>query len=119
MFVNCESVPKMTELALVYSTCASMSEARKLALGVLDMRLAACVNIVPSVVSLYHWQGKVEEASECVLMFKTRKTLANAVVAYIEKHHPYDIAAASVVPVTNTTEAYGAWIMGETSTPDF
>ena len=109
----------MSELALVTSTCKNMSEARKLANSVLEARLAACVNIVPGIVSLYHWQNRIEEESEVYVIFKTRKTLASAIVSFIEKNHTYDVPMATVVPVTGQTEAYREWLKMETSNPDF
>lgn len=85
----------------VSTTCDTLETARHLARTALNRRLAACANISPGVVSLFHWQGEIAEEAEVSLTFKTPEAQLAALVAMIEEVHPYDL------PVI-TWEAVGA-----------
>lgn len=75
----------------VSTTCDSLETAQMLARAALEMRLAACANIVPGVVSLFHWQGGIAEEAEVAVTFKTPEAKRDALVALIAELHPYDL----------------------------
>jgi len=98
----------------VYTTHPSLVEAERTAKAVLEKRLAACVNILPGMISHYWWQGKIERGEEVVMIIKTRATLADAVGAAVKEMHPYDTPAILVLPVEGGEAGYLAWMMAET-----
>ena len=75
---------------LVFVTASSVEEARKLAQGILDQHLAACVNLIPCVESHYWWQGKMETASEVMLVIKSSAEQFEALAGFVRKHHSYE-----------------------------
>ena len=101
----------MTDKLVVLVTCSSMAEAQRIARGVVEGRLAACVNILPGVVhSIYRWKGKVESARERLLLIKTsRKRLAKLRTA-VERLHSYDVPEFVALPIAAASSAYLAWI---------
>ena len=101
----------MTDKFVVLVTCSSMAEAQRIARGVVEGRLAACVNILPGVVySIYRWKGKVESARERLLLIKTsRKRLAKLRTA-VERLHSYDVPEFVALPIAAASPAYLAWI---------
>ena len=101
----------MTDKLVVLVTCSSMAEAQRIARGVVEGRLAACVNILPGVVhSIYRWKGKVESARERLLLIKTsRKRLAKLRTA-VERLHSYDVPEFVALPIAAASPAYLAWI---------
>jgi len=78
---------------------------RRLARGALDRRLAACVSVVP-VGSTYHWRGKVEEASESILLFKTVPKRVGALFAFLEREHPYEVPEIVELDVPRVAPSY-------------
>ncbi len=80
----------------------------------MDRHLAACVNILAPVTSLYVWQGKREEATETPMLIKTRSALADAAVAAVRSQHSYDNPALVVLPVEGGSADFIAWIMAQT-----
>jgi periplasmic divalent cation tolerance protein len=101
----------VTDKLVVLVTCSSMAEAERIARGVVEERLAACVNILPGVVhSIYRWKGKVESARERLLLIKTsRKRLAKLRTA-VERLHSYDVPEFVALPIAAASPAYLAWI---------
>jgi periplasmic divalent cation tolerance protein len=104
----------MERAVLVYTTYPSVVEAEKAGEALVGSRLAACVNILPGMVSIYRWQGAVERAEEAVMIVKTRASLAEEVRTGIKVTHPYDTPAIVVLPVESIDERYFAWILAET-----
>ena len=101
---------------LVYTTWPSIVEAEQAGRALLERRLAACVNILPGMVSLYWWEGKVERGDEVVMLVKTRATLAEAVRSAVKALHSYTTPAVMVLPVESVDPAYHAWLVAETET---
>lgn len=100
---------------LVYSTFPS-SEAAEAAGGELvDRQLAACVNIIPGMTSIYHWQGERHRDAEVVMIIKTRSSLANRVVSEIRSLHPYANPALLVIPVEGGSGDFISWIFSVTA----
>jgi periplasmic divalent cation tolerance protein len=98
----------------VYTTYPSLVEAERQGRAIVERHLAACVNILPNMISHYWWQGKLERAEEVVLIFKTRASLAESVRAAVKEAHPYTTPAIVVLPVDGGDPDYLAWIMAET-----
>jgi periplasmic divalent cation tolerance protein len=100
----------MTDKRLVLTTAGSRDEARRIAEGLVDCRLAACVNIVPGATSIYRWKGKVEEAEEWVLLIKTTAAAFERVCAAIKQMHSYELPECMCLLVEGGSAEYLNWI---------
>ncbi len=98
-------------MALVYCPCPDLAAAKKLGGGLLDARLAGCINILPGMVSLYDWEGVREEAAETVLIAKTSAGKAGEARTFIEREHPYDVPAILTLPLADVNADYRAWLL--------
>ena len=112
----------MTErppIVLVLSTFPADQDAAALARTLVDERLAACVNVLPAMQSIYRWQGEIEEATEHQLLIKTTADRADELKDRLLELHPYDVPEIVVVPVIDGGEAYLKWVAlsGATYTP--
>ncbi|MCL5742517.1 MAG: divalent-cation tolerance protein CutA [Acidobacteria bacterium] len=103
----------MTDKIVVLSTCGSAEEAEKIARGLVESRLAACVNVVPGLRSVYRWQGAVESASECLLLIKSSRGLLESLRAELEKLHSYEVPEILALPVVAGSANYLNWLEGE------
>ena len=81
----------------------------------MERRLAACVNILPGMVSHYWWQGVVERGEEVVMIIKTRASLVERVCSAVKESHSYATPALVVLPVEHVDQAYLDWLMAETA----
>src|SRR5258707_9972041 len=99
----------------VYTTHPSLVEAERTAKAIVEQRLAACVNILPGMVSHYWWQGAIERGEEVVMIIKTRASLADRVCAAVKAGHSYTTPALMVLPVQRVDPAYLEWLMAETA----
>jgi periplasmic divalent cation tolerance protein len=106
----------MERAVFVYTTYPSLVEAERAGRAIVEQRLAACVNILPGMISRYWWEGKVERGEEVVMIFKTRASLAEAVRAAVKEGHPYTTPAIVVLPVEGGDPNYLGWITRETHT---
>ncbi len=95
---------------LIFCTCPDRECADKLANALVDERLAACVNILPGIRSVYRWEGKRETASETLLLIKTHHRAYPALERRILELHPYELPEIIAVPVENGLPAYLDWI---------
>ena len=95
---------------LVITTCPSMAEAEELAEKLLSARLAACVNIVPGVLSLYEWQGQLEREQEFLLLIKSRSDCFTVLEAMVQANHSYDVPELIAVPIEAGSAPYLRWI---------
>ena len=100
---------------IVLSTVGAGFDARPIARELVEQRLAACVNIVPGLTSIYRWQGRVDEEGEQLLVIKTVDTSVDALRETLFARHPYDVPEFVVFPVASVSEAYGAWLLESTS----
>jgi periplasmic divalent cation tolerance protein len=107
----------MDDPVLVYTTWPSAAEAEAAGRALVEQRLAACVNILPGMVSIYAWQGAVERADEAVMIVKTRQALAGQVAEAVRARHPYAVPAILVLPTLSVDADYAAWIAAETAAP--
>jgi periplasmic divalent cation tolerance protein len=97
---------------MVFVTCKSKLEAEKIAHTLLEEKLIACANLIAPIHSLFHWQGKVEQAEECLMVLKSRFDLFEALADRLKGLHSYEVPEILAVPVVAGSEAYLAW-MGE------
>src|SRR5258708_2393073 len=105
----------MTEARIVLTTAGSQEEARKIANALIERRLAACVNIVPQIESIYRWQGKVENATEWLLVIKTRASVFAQVRDAIRELHSYELPECLVLEITDGSTDYLSWIASKVS----
>ncbi|HVZ50937.1 MAG TPA: divalent-cation tolerance protein CutA [Pseudolabrys sp.] len=105
----------MERAVLVYTTWPSIVEAERAGRTIVERRLAACVNILPGMISHYWWEGKLERAEEAVMLVKTRAALAEAVRQAVKEMHSYQVPSIMVLPVESVDAEYYAWIVRETS----
>lgn len=103
----------MTDKIVVLTTCDSREAAEKVARGVLEARLAACVNILPGVASLYWWKDKIEEAAEWLLVVKSSRAHFEKLRDQIVRLHPYDVPEVVALPIVDGAEKYLDWIEQE------
>ncbi len=100
----------MTDKIVVLSTCGSPEEAERIARALVSKRLAACVNLLPAVRSIYRWKGAVEDAQETLLVIKSSRALFDELRAEIEKLHSYEVAEVIAMPIVDGSEAYLEWL---------
>lgn len=108
----------MTGATPVYTigltTAPDEASAERLAKYLLEEKLAACVNIIPSISSHYWWEGKIESAHEWLLIVKTLGVHQEAIKNALREHHPYDIPELLFLPIADGLEKYLQWIKAET-----
>ena len=102
---------------VVLCTAASVADAERIARAVVEERLAACVNPVPGVTSLYRWEGKIERSEEVLLVIKTRADLLDRLRGAIVAVHPYDVPEVVALPVTAGHPPYLDWIRASCEAP--
>ena len=100
----------MAPIVTIYATFGSDEEARRVARTLVEERLAACANILAPCQSIYRWQGRIEEAGEVPVLFKTVAEGAEALLARIGELHSYDVPAAMVWPIAEALPAYAEWV---------
>jgi periplasmic divalent cation tolerance protein len=105
----------MERIVFVYTTYPSTVEAERAGRALVERQLAACVNILPGMISLYRWQGAIERGEETVMIIKTRASLADAVSAAVKEMHAYETPAILVIPVESVHQGYLGWLLGETA----
>ncbi len=102
-------------LIVILCTVPDEAAAENLARGLIEGRLAACVNAIPGVKSFYRWQGKIETDTEIQLVIKTRSERFDELAAWISENHPYDVPEIVATPAERVSEAYLAWAVAQTS----
>jgi periplasmic divalent cation tolerance protein len=104
----------MTDKRIVLSTAGSQEEARRIAHHLVEQKLAACINIVPQVESIYRWQGKIESASEWLLLIKTTAEQFEKVRDAIRELHSYDLPECIAVAIEDGSPEYLRWLADPT-----
>jgi periplasmic divalent cation tolerance protein len=102
-------------IVFIYTTYPSVAEAEKAGRAIVERRLAACVNILPGMISHYWWDGALERGEEAVMIIKTRAVLAEAVRAAVKDMHSYSTPAILVIPIESVDADYHAWLLKETA----
>lgn len=100
----------MTDKIVVLSTCASAEEARRIAQELIASRLAACVNLLPAVRSVYHWKGAVEQGEEVLMIIKSARPLLEKLKAAIARQHSYEVPEIVALPIVDGAASYLAWM---------
>jgi periplasmic divalent cation tolerance protein len=104
----------MERAVFVYTTWPTTVEAEDAGRTLVELRLAACVNILPGMISHYRWEGQVERGEETVMIVKTRASLTGAVETAVKEMHSYSTPAILVIPLESVEKSYLAWLMAET-----
>jgi len=107
----------MERAVFVYTTYPSLVEAETAGRAMVELRLCACVNILPNMISHYRWEGAVERGEEVVMIIKTRASLAERVADEAKRRHSYATPSLSVIPLESVDQNYLAWILAETEAP--
>lgn len=107
----------MDPCGLIYCTCPDPAAARAIAAPLVEQGLIACANILPGMESCYRWQGRVESATEAVLLLKTRATLVDRVIAAVAAAHPAEVPCIVALPLTAGHQPYLDWVNASTSAP--
>jgi len=101
-------------VAVVYTTIGNIQDARKIANSLVEEQLVACVNIIPSVESVYSWKGKIETDEEIVLIAKTTDDNVKKTIQRIKKLHPYELPDIIVLPIIGGLKEYLDYISNQT-----
>lgn len=102
----------MDQALVVLVTASSVDEARQIAQGLLDSRLAACVNVVP-VESLFRWEGAIQQEAEALMIIKTRAGAFDRLAQAIKAAHSYDVPEIIALPIAAGSAEYLKWIEDE------
>lgn len=105
----------MEQVLLVLSNLPDEASAHALARQLVEQRIAACVNILPAVRSVYQWQGQVEQATEVTLLMKTTHLRYAELESAIRNAHPYEVPEIIAVPIVGGLPAYLNWVEQETT----
>ncbi|MDR2727389.1 MAG: divalent-cation tolerance protein CutA [Deltaproteobacteria bacterium] len=95
---------------MVYITAADEDEAGRIARALVEERLAACVNILGRIESVYHWEGAVQASAEIALLAKTTEACFDALAARVRELHSYELPCVVAVPLARGEAAFLAWI---------
>jgi len=98
------------EFALVLVTTGSQEEGECIARALVDSRLAACVNIVPGLRSIYRWEGRIWDEGEFLLLIKTRMSLFEQVEGKVKEMHSYEIPEIIAIPIVLGSKTYLSWL---------
>ena len=104
------------EYVLAYITAGDMQEAEKISSALVENNLAACVNVFPSMVSMYKWQGRTEQSSEISLLAKTRADFQQKLMDKVLEVHSYECPCIVFLPVSGGNPDFLAWISEQTQT---
>ena len=98
-----------------YVTAKDKEEARRIGMALLEERLAACINVMPGMESTYWWEGRLEEAQECVLLVKSDASRSEAIVRRVRELHSYSCPCVAIWPLTDGNPDYLDWIRKEST----
>ncbi len=107
----------MEEL-VVLVTASTQAEALLIGRRLVEKKLAACATVVPNVISIFEWEGKVSEASECFMVLKSHADAYGALEAEVKAHHSYAVPEILALPVVQGSSKYLAWVRAMTTVPD-
>jgi periplasmic divalent cation tolerance protein len=99
---------------VVYITVPSQEVGEQIATMLVENKLAACVNIIPGVLSFYQWKGELEKDDELLLIAKTKAAIFDQLVTEVNKAHPYDVPEVIAIPIVSGSTEYLDWINAET-----
>lgn len=99
---------------IVFVTCANKIQANKIAQALIKARLAACVNLVNPITSIFRWQGKVDSSKETLLIIKSKKNLFGLIEKLVKSLHSYDVPEIIALPIVGGSKKYLDWINDST-----
>jgi periplasmic divalent cation tolerance protein len=105
----------MPEFIVVFVTCGSEEEALKIAHSLVEERLAACVNLVSPVRSIYRWEGKIWDEEEWILIIKTQKERFEELERKVKSLHSYSVPEIIGLPIVEGSSSYLNWLLEETT----
>ncbi|KAM0863367.1 hypothetical protein ACQ4PT_044641 [Festuca glaucescens] len=109
-----ESTSTTVPSIVVYVTVPNREAGKKLSESIISEKLAACVNIVPGIESVYWWEGKVQTDAEELLIIKTRESLLNALTEHVKANHEYDVPEVIALPISGGNLKYLEWLKNST-----
>ncbi|KAI9594850.1 hypothetical protein BDF19DRAFT_443911 [Syncephalis fuscata] len=119
MFDGKDAAIKTTpDASVVYVTCPNEKTAKELAHGLLQIRYAACVSIIPGITSIYWWKNAIEEDTELILIIKTTTDCLAALTDYVNLHHPYDVPEVIALPIQGGNPSYLQWLATSVASPN-
>ena len=98
------------EFFIALTTCPNNDVATNLAEAIVQQQLAACVNIIPNLQSVYQWQGKIENDSESLLILKSKQQKLQKLESFVLEHHPYEVPEFITLNIESGSQAYLEWI---------
>lgn len=104
----------MTDIQVVLCSFPDLPQARQIGTRLVEKQLAACVNLVPAVESIFRWQGEVSSDSEVLAVFKTSAERYPDLERELRRHHPYDVPEVVALPVERGSGSYLEWVCAET-----
>ena len=104
----------MSERLVVLMTAGSQEEAEKIAQSLVGTMLAACVNIIPRMTSVYRWEDEVQRDEEWLLLAKTHRDVLDELIQHVQDLHSYDVPEVIALPISGGSEAYLRWLDRET-----
>lgn len=99
---------------LIYITAGDAEEAKRIGRALVEARLVACANVIPGMIPIFWWEGRVQEDSEAILLAKTRGDLVDSVIDFVKRHHSYECPAILALPIAAGHAPFLAWIDAET-----
>ena len=105
----------MTDVVVILVTAPSNEPAQQIARELVESGLAACVNRVPGIRSVYRWEGRIHDDGEDLLIIKTGRAQAEALTARVREIHPYEEPEVLVLPVSAGSPSYLAWVLAQTA----
>ncbi len=102
-------------MIVLYTTFPTEKDARKVGNELVEEKLAACVNIFPGMVSIYRWEGAIENGNEVAMLVKTRKELESQVLEALAAKHPYSVPALIVFEPRRVAASYLEWLRNQTA----
>ncbi|HAJ78997.1 MAG TPA: cation tolerance protein CutA [Fibrobacteres bacterium] len=104
----------MTDVSLIYITTRNSEDARRIGRIIVEQRLAACVNIIDRIGSIYWWEGRIAEESEALITAKTKSSLVNELVEKVKSIHEYSCPCIVALPINSGNEEFLDWVCSET-----
>jgi periplasmic divalent cation tolerance protein len=108
----------MNDVLLILCTFPSAAQARQIGTLLVERQLAACVNLVPGIESIYRWEGKVETAAEVLAIFKTSLAAFPAFETALSDLHPYEVPEIIALKPSEIAEPYRSWVLSNAPSPD-
>lgn len=101
------------DIIFIYIPCRDAAEAERIGKKVVEQKLAACANILPSIQSIYRWEREMQSSHETVLLLKTTQAMFKAVEAVVKGLHSYETPCIAALAVSDINDAYRAWLLNE------